>query len=114
LVAAWLAIIGTQSLPRAQDNPDKAHRQWLEARYTEATSIKAGMTRADLLKLFWEEGGFQGGKLGVGSQRFALKSCNLIHVDVTFDKDDVANRRPPDSVRIIDVSTPYLGRIVLD
>jgi len=38
---------------------DKAHQQWLEARYKEATSIQPGMTRAELLKLFIEEGGLQ-------------------------------------------------------
>src|SRR5215831_18628163 len=113
-IAALLTLVGARSVSQDQNIEDKAHRQWLEERYKEATSIIPGMTRADVLKLFWEEGGLQGGKLGAGSQRFALKSCNLIHIDVPFDKYAVANRQPPDSVRIVDVSTPYLGRIVLD
>jgi len=111
VIAALLLIMGARVAPQAQDNEDKAHRQWLEERYKEATSIKPGMTRADLLKLFVQEGGFQS---LTAPQRYVLKGCNLIHLEVSFDKYDSANRRHDDSVRITDVSKPYLDRMVID
>ena len=61
---------------------EQAHRQWLEERYAEATSIKEGMTRADVLKLFETDGGLQ--RLGV-PERYVLKSCSMIKVDIEFD-----------------------------
>ncbi len=105
-----LVVAGAQRFTQIQDAGEKAHQQWLEARYKEATSIRPGMTRADLLKLFGQEGGIQ----TPTSQRYVLKSCSLIHIDVKFDKYDAANRQRDDSVRIEEVSRPYLDRIVLD
>ncbi|MFL6208082.1 MAG: hypothetical protein ACJ74W_04490 [Pyrinomonadaceae bacterium] len=60
---------------------EQAHRQWLEERYKEATSITAGMTYADLDKLFIMDGGLQ----PMLPERFVLKSCDMIKVDVQFD-----------------------------
>jgi len=60
---------------------DRNHDQWLQQRYVEATSIKEGMTRADLLKVFTMDGGLQ----LLLPTRYVLKNSNLIKVDVEFD-----------------------------
>ena len=109
-IAGLLIVFGARTLAQTQNSEDKAHQQWLEERYKEATSIHPGMTRADLLKLFWLNGGIQ----TPTAQHYTLKSCPLIKIDVDFNKYDFSNRQPDDSVRITEVSRPYLERMTLD
>ena len=70
-----------------------------------------GMTRADLDKLFDPEGGLQ-----TTTRSYFLKSCNLIHVEVKFDEASGAafKAMPDKDAKIVEVSRPYLGRVVLD
>jgi len=60
----------------------------------EATSIKEGMTRADLLKVFTMDGGLQ----LLLPTRYVLKNSNLIKVDVEFDVP-LGNRIAPEDMR---------------
>lgn len=106
LIAGLFAIMGARALPPTQNPDDKAHQEWIEARYQEAISVVPGMTRVDLMKLFYQEGGLQ-----TTTRRYALKSCYLIHIDVKFDGPPGA---ASESVKIVEVSKPYLDRIVLD
>ena len=110
LIAGLLAIIGARALSPAQNPDDKAHQQWLEARYREATSIQPGMTRSDLMKLFIEDGGLD----AAPRRRYVLKSCYLIKIDVTFDKPAAYSSAPDNELKITDVSRPYLERMALD
>src|SRR4051812_13231533 len=109
LLTVLLLATGAQSFIETQDADEKAHQQWLDARYKEATSIRSGMTRADLLKLFSLNGGFQ-----TTTQHYTLKSCHLIKIDVSFDKYDFSNRQRDDSVRIVEISKPYLEPMTID
>lgn len=59
-------------------------------KYSEAISIKEGMTRADLIKLFEVDGGIQPRFL---PSRYVLKSYNLIKVDVDFEVPENAKGR---------------------
>ena len=111
LIMGLLVVVGASRSPVAQSSDDKAHQQWLEARYKEATSVQAGMTRADLMKLFVEDGGIQ----TIPARRYVLKSCYLIQIDVTFDGPSRADRTVPDGeLKIVEVSKPYLQRMALD
>jgi hypothetical protein len=116
LLAALLVVAGASRHPLAQSADDQAHQQWLEERYKEATSIQPGMTRADLLKLFFQEGGFQGGRLQTAQARYVLKSCPLIHIDVTFDRASggLSKSNLDGEVKIVAISKPYLARLVID
>jgi len=104
--------VGARTYPRAQTANGQAHEPWLEERYKEATSIKTGMTRADLLKLFEEDGGLQ----SIPAGRYVLKSCHLIQIEVKFDTKYGVNYRPtPDeNLKIVEVSRPYLERMAMD
>jgi hypothetical protein len=84
----------------------------LEQRYKEATSIKAGMSRADLVKLFDEDGGMQTSPAG----RYVLKSCRLIQIEVKWDNPYGAASRtmPDDKLKIAEVSKPFLQPMALD
>lgn len=112
LIAGLLVIVGTRTYLPAQTANDQAHQQWLEERYKEATSIKAGMTRADLLTLFEEDGGLQ----RIPAARYVLKGCRLIQIEVKFDAKYGVDYQPmPDeNLRIVEVSKPYLARMALD
>ena len=112
LLIAGLLVVSGSMRPGAQSADDKAHQHWLEARYKEATSIQPGMTRADLLKLFIEDGGAQ----MASSRRYVLKSCYLIQIEVTFDKPWAASSRTvsDDELKIVEVSRPFLQHMALD
>ena len=111
-IAGLLVIVGARTYPRAQTANGQAHEQWLEEKYKEATSIKTGTTRADLLKLFEEDGGLQ----SIPAGRYVLKSCHLIQIEVKFDTKYGVNYQPtPDeNLKIVEVSRPYLERMAMD
>jgi hypothetical protein len=94
----------------------------------EAESVKAGMTRADLLMAFVPDGGMQ----FEPQTRFVLRRCSLIKVNVTFefpknftqrdlaqmvhsDVADTGQSFPLNSqIKITSVSTPYLEPMFMD
>ena len=88
VVCALLTISATPGLPKS----DRSHDQWLQERYFEATSIKEGMTRADLVKLFRMDGGLQ----PFLPTRYVLKSSSFIKVDVEFDVPEGGKVLPED------------------
>ena len=112
LIAGLLLITGARIYSPAQTANDQTHQQWLEERYNQATSIKAGMTRADLLKLFEEDGGLQ----TIPAGRYVLKSCRLIQIEVKFDTKYGVDYQPipAKDLKITNVSRPYLERMAID
>ena len=122
-----LIICSVLTLTGSVYQTDRNRDQWLQQRYFEATSIKEGMTRADLVKVFRMDGGLQPGL----PNRYVLKSSNLIKVDVEFDVP-VGSRIIPedlrfewgsetnvqfvsnDKLRIKHISKPYLEPFNLD
>lgn len=107
VVSPWAAVAPRVPRPEAE-----AHGLWLRRRYEEATSIKVGMTRAELKKLFTEDGGVQ----SFSRPRYVLKSSPMIKVDVEFELPEGASprRAQDDSARIKNISKPYLEPMYLD
>lgn len=91
IICSLLTISG---LTGSVHQRDPKSDQWLHQRYIEATSIKEGMTRADLLKVFEMDGGIQ----LMLPTRYVLKNSNLIKVDVEFDVPAV-NKIIPEELR---------------
>jgi hypothetical protein len=91
---------------------EQTHLEWLSERITEAKSVKAGMSRADLLKVFDRESGFQ----VIPAEAYVLKSCFLIKVNVKFDLPALSSSQsiPDKDLKIKSISEPYLGYVVLD
>ena len=88
------------------------HTEWLAKALREIQTIKVGMTRADLLKIFEEEGG-----LSTRTQRrYAYRGCVLIRVEVTFEAvgplDGKLLGSPKD--RISRISAPFLDWPISD
>jgi hypothetical protein len=84
------------------------HEKWLVERMQEATSIKTGMSRADLLKVFGADGGLQ----SIPPERYVLKSCRYIKVEVQFrlgSPRPLAHIPPDEQIVILKISAPYLA-----
>jgi len=115
---SWLFIIGlllfaTYSITtHGQGELEEVHRQWLYERYAEATSIKPGMSRADLLRVFKGDGGLQ----RIPATRYLLKSCNMIKVEVEFDTEygQAYKEKLDADLKITKVSQPYLEYPIRD
>ena len=91
---------------------DTEHTEWIHSVLRTTISIRPGMTRGDLLRVFTTEGG-----LATRSQRtYVYKTCPYIKVAVEFEpvekKDDHTLELPSD--RITKISRPYLEFSVLD
>jgi hypothetical protein len=110
LLVCIVAALGSATLSTAQS--EQTHSQLIEQRYREATSIKEGMTVADLQKVFTEDGGLQSPQ----SLRYIWKSCMWIKIDVEFEiPEGVIRQYPPNpNLRIKKVSKPYLEQMILD
>jgi hypothetical protein len=93
----------------------KLAKGWLEQRIKEACSIKSGMSRADLLKFFYEDGGVQ----MPNNVRYLLKKCCL-GVTVEFydwknlalhraGPSDTWSRAKNEAIKIKTISDPYVS-----
>jgi hypothetical protein len=86
------------------------HSEWVAKSLKEIQTVKAGMTRADLLKVFTEEGGLSTRKW----RTYAYHECPYIKVDVKFEPvADGGNSESPDD-KIVEISKPYLDWQILD
>jgi hypothetical protein len=84
-----------------------AHR-WIAGALNAIQTIKVGMTRSDLMKLFTIEGG-----LSTISQRtYVYRQCPYIKIDVKFAASNRDEELPTD--KIVEVSRPYLAWSVMD
>lgn len=90
---------------------DSEQARWILANLPELQSIKVGMTRGQLLKVFREEGG-----ISTRTWRsYVYRKCGYVKVDVEFapvrDKDSPESS--PDD-RITKISKPYLELMIMD
>jgi len=94
-----------------QENPtqlDEEHTAWITDVLKSAQTIKVGMTRSDLMKVFTTEGG-----LSTTSQRkYVYRHCPYIKVDVKFTAASPSEELPTD--KIVRVSRPYLEWSIMD
>lgn len=118
LLAAVCSFTGpgkTASKEGDDANEQRKHEEWLWNRLSEAESIKVGMTKADLLKVFGEDGGL----INTVYPRFVLRSCHLIKVDVKFEfnkpqRGAAPNLSMDNEMKIIGISKPYLEGMYMD
>ena len=73
------------------------HVEWVGSVLKEIQTIKVGMTKNDLLKVFMPDGGLQSGTT------FIYRGCPYIKVNVEFERDVITR-----------ISRPYLANPVLD
>jgi hypothetical protein len=85
---------------------------WIDSVMQSIGTIKPGMTRKDLLKVFTTEGGLSSPQ----HQRFVLQECPYIKVDVDFapalKESDHFIEAPED--KIVKISRPFLEYSIMD
>jgi hypothetical protein len=105
-----LSVIAV-SQSESEENPtqiDREHRAWIAGVLNTMHTIKVGMSRTDLMKLFTTEGG-----LSTTPQRtYVDRQCPYIKVDVKFAASSRDKELPTD--KIVEVSRPYLAWSVGD
>jgi hypothetical protein len=116
------ALVGPSALhatPRQGLTPSSVdHVKWVAEALKRIETIKPGMTREALLKVFTTEGG-----LSTGLHRtFVSRDCPYFKVDVTFDAVGRPSRDSSGQVTleegsrdvIAQISRPYLQFMILD
>ena len=78
---------------------DWGHTQWVANVLAWISTIKPGMTRSDLLRVFTTEGGLSSRT----RETYVLKQCPIIKVDVEFS---ISGKEAED--KITQISRPYL------
>ena len=111
LLACLASALGAGAL-RLGAAAEDDHRRWLAERYAEAVSVRPGMSRRELRRLFRPDGGLQ----TIPSSRYVLKSCGMIKVEVRLELPEGASREDfrdendliDARMKITEVSKPYL------
>lgn len=111
-VICFLLFFGTLQITRAQDvNRKPEHMQWIASVIDSIHTIKPGMTRADLLKVFTTEGGMSTRQ----HRTYVYKGCGYIKVEVEFRPiQDTQSGAEMPTDRIISISQPFLEYSIAD
>ena len=75
-----VSFVAEGILPSARSGADE-HTEWIAKSLKEIETVKVGMTRGDLLKVFTEEGGISTRTW----RRYVYRECRDIKVDVEFE-----------------------------
>jgi len=105
-----LKMLRVEPLPSSTPY-DSEQARWIVANLPELKSIKVGMTRGELLKVFMEEGGIS----TLTWHRYVYRKCGYVKVDVEFapvGNKDGSTERSDD--RITKISKPYLELMIMD
>lgn len=108
-----LAILTFGVLPVGGSSGSDNQVEWVAASLKEMQTIKVGMTRADLLKVFEGEGGLS----SRSSRQYVYQKCLYFKVSVQFEP--VGAPDGPGSLdgaqdKIVKISKPFLEWPVLD
>jgi hypothetical protein len=120
IIAVPLFVLLLTTVPLSAQSPQRPQSptEWIAESLREMQTIKVGMTRADLLKVFTTEGG-----LSTGLQRaYVYRKCPYIKVDVEFVPVGRPARDDAGRVTLLEakedvikkISKPYLDWMVLD
>lgn len=97
-----------------RDSPgfDNEHTEWVATALRSIQTIKAGMTRSDLMKVFTTEGGLEFKSETTSRRTYVYRKCPYIKVDVKLAISSRNEDLPTD--QIIEISRPYLAWSVMD
>lgn len=98
---AMLLLVASGTVPLAGQSSD--HAEWVSQSIKAMRSVKVGMTRADLAKVFTTEGGMSTRI----NRTYVYRDCPFFKVDVEFEPDPAS---PDESSKdkIVSISRPYL------
>ena len=109
VIAAFRAVSVGSSAPTPAD---AGHSDWVASSLREMQTIKPGMNREDLLKVFREEGGL----CTPTEQRYVYRLSPYIKANVRFENSEEQDGRPMKSPKdkIISISQPFLEWPIVD
>ena len=113
VVLAFVAALPAREVAESRPPQEAAqHTEWVAKSLREMQTVKEGATRAELLKVFAEEGGIS----TRAHRTYVYRECPYIKVDVEFEPaGEVKNSHEEDAVdRIVKISRPYLDWSVTD
>jgi hypothetical protein len=103
------SVLGQQTAGGPCVPSENERTQWVDSVLRLVGTLKPGMTRKDLSKLFTEEGG-----LSIRTQRtYVYRQCPHIKVDVTLAPASAGINEMPEDV-IVKISRPYLQYTISD
>jgi hypothetical protein len=114
-----LALVLTLSATSAQQGEGakerreaQSHTEWVLKSMQRMETVKVGMTRADLLKVFEEEGGLSTREW----RTYVYRGCIYFKVDVKFQPVGEGAGALGESERdkIVEISRPYIDYSVVD
>jgi hypothetical protein len=110
--AIWLFLLIAVGTVAQETRVSRDRTAWIAASLRTMETIKPGMTRTDLLKVFTTEGGLSNRI----HRTYVFRDCPYIKVDVEFkpvgQEKEVLLEGPADV--IITISRPYLNWSVMD
>jgi hypothetical protein len=103
-----VSAVAQSESAQGQSQIDREHTARIANALKVMQTIKIGMTRSELMKVFTTEGG-----LSTTSQRtYVYRQCPNVKVDVKFAASSRHEELPSD--KIIELSRPYLAWSVMD
>jgi len=107
-----LLLLSATSILALSQSDNNEHTDWIARSLRQIQTVKIGMKREDLLKVFKEEGGLSTRMW----RRYVYRDCPYIKVEVEFEaveqKEDKATEYPSD--RIVKISKPFLEWSITD
>lgn len=91
---------------------DEEHTAWIASALRSIQTIKVGMKRSDLMKVFTTEGGLEFKSATTSQRTYVYRKCPYIKVDVKLAIQGPDVDLPTD--KIIEISRPYLNWSVGD
>ena len=109
VVAASLFTLSLAVLvpPARSSQKSQEQTRWIADSLKEMQKIKAGMTRADLLKVFTTEGGLSTGL----NRTYVYRGCPYIKVDVEFEPVRRPARDAEGRVTLIEATDDVIKRM---
>jgi hypothetical protein len=105
VLLVFLAGVAFGQTPSSKTSPyDSEHTRWIIASLKEIQTIKVGMSRGDLLKVFITEGGLSTPQ----QRRYVYRDCPYIKVDVEFASTEEGQPVERQEDRIVKISKPFL------
>ena len=110
-IGLCLMLVALSCLSRSQTCSSAEHEVWISKAVTEMTTIRVGMTRGELVKVFTRAPGFFTTTRARGT--YVYKGSSYIRVDVEFSPASSADSQHNDAESPSDVITaiskPYLS-----
>jgi hypothetical protein len=109
LVTMVVSVLAQEVDARPELKIDQEHKQWIDHVMRSIATVKPGMTRRELMRVFVEEGGLSTRT----RQKYVYHRCPYIKVDVEFAPVEGAQEKSPDD-KIVEISRPFLEYSVMD